>query len=227
LSSQLIPRNTHYPYTIPFPQPEPEPLARRLFRRLVRNQSQDQNLDPAKSTKYPVTTTLGTPTVKATIRTSLPERTNISKIQEETLSSSEKVDNSIFYTSSESNPWLINTAQFDIVPAVPSKHTANNIEKVPKDMSEDSRDEKDLVKQNYDHKQFIPVAAVPDATTASVNKISREPQNALKIIEEDTGENKKVPGDDTSCLEKCSEQFCVAESFTISNCVDMCKTLCS
>ena len=94
-------------------------------------------------------------------------------------------------------------------------------------MSEDSSDRKYLVKQNYDPKQFSPVPAVPDATTASVNKLSGERKNSLKISEEDTGGNRKVSGEDNSCLEKCSEQFCVEEGDIISNCVDKCKTLCS
>ena len=90
----------------------------------------------------------------------------------------------IFSVSSENSPWPIDTAQFDIVPAVPSKRATKDIKRVPRDVSENSTD---------DPKQLSSITAVPYATTAFDNELSRDPKHSLNISEEDAGESKYLP----------------------------------
>jgi len=239
LSSQHSQTNMHYPYRIPFAQPEPEPVARRLFRRLVtsqnqnkvtnqnRNQNQNKNkmLNPVKSTKSKPTTTSGKSKVTDPRKIVSTKRTIILNQQDNIFSNSD--DNKFATIILDRSSWPVDTAQFDIIPAVPSKKTTKGIERVPKNMSEDNIDDKDIVTQNYEPKQFSPVPAVPHATTASADKLAKAPEDSPKMSEEDSGENRMLSDQDESCIEKCSQQFCVEDSLSLSSCVDKCSSLCS
>jgi hypothetical protein len=181
-----------------------------------------------------LTTTQISSTV-TTLQTTLPDRkTNIMKLLEESFPSSAAADDlqfgEIFSASSATNPWAIDTAQFEIVPAVPSQ----NAPVIAQEVSEDSRKKTDLVKQNHVPRQFSPVPAVPVVTAAPGDKIARQPKNKLRTSDVDDNqlEEEKVAIETLNkngiCLEKCVQQFCIPEEdlSMFSNCVDKYKTLC-
>ena len=236
-------QNFRTPYTIPFaePEPEPEPFTRRLSRRLITRQRTTQNQIKnlrITTTPPPVLTT----TKKVVItppRTPLPDRRkNLLKLLNESFpnfASAEDLQfDEIFSESAAPNPWAIDTAQFEIVPAVPSKDTPD-IVRVAKDVSEDNRKKKVLFTIAPVLRQFSPVPAVPDVTTAPDDSLIRQPKNTLRLsddvdntLEEQKVDSEKNVNKEGSCLERCVQHFCLPEEdlSMFSNCVDKCKTFC-
>ena len=163
-------------------------------------------------------------TLPTTLETSLPsKRTNILKLPEESFPPSDQFEE-IFPSLTAANPWDIDTAQFEIVPAVPSQ----DIARVLKEVS----DEGNLVKQkNVDTRQFNPVPAVPELTID--DKQARQPKNIVALsheVENNIDEEKAVVETliNGNCLDKCVQQFCLLEEdlSLFSNCVGKCKTFC-
>jgi len=240
--------NFRTPYTSPIaePEPEPEPFNRRLSRRLINRQrtikNQIQNLMiPTSTAPPPVLTTTQSqkvPTVTTPLQATLPERRKIIlKLLNESFSNSVPAEDlqfdEIFSESVSPNPWAIDTAQFEIVPAVPSRDTPDVV-RVPKDVSGDNKQEKDLFIVPVP-RQFSPVPAVPDVTTAPDDKLPRQPKNTLSLnnevgntLEEQKVKNQKTMNKEGKCLERCVQQFCIPEDDLgmFSNCVDKCKTFC-
>ena len=119
------------------------------------------------------------------------------------------------------NPWFIDTAQFQIVAAVPEHE--HDKERVDKEVVIDSKAEEDGIPS-----KFMPVPAVPSGTD---DMLSRQPKNIVEdiddvvnIVKEEEDENDK----NGICLEKCVQQFCISDKdFSLfSNCVEKCKNFC-
>ena len=138
----------------------------------------------------------------------------------------------IFTDTSVSNPWVINDAEFKIVPAVPSKDT-NVILRVAKEVSEDNKKKRDSLPLVSVPRQFIPVPAVPYVTTAPDDNFDRKPKATLGLsqevdnaLEEQKASSKKNEGGE--CIEKCIRQFCLPEKdlSKFSTCAEKCKNFC-
>merc|ERR1712106_514451 len=232
--------NFRTPYTIPFaePEPEPEPFTRRLSRRLIDRrrtiQNKIQNMVITTTTTPTLTTTQRLSTVTTPPRTILPERRkNLLKLLDESFPTSAPTEDlqldEIFSESSAPNPWTIDTAQFEIVPAVPSKETPD-ILRVAKELSKDNRKEKDVYTIAPVLRQFSPVPAVPDVTTSPDDGLVRQPKNTQDLSDniDNSLEKQKDVNKKGMCAERCVQQFCLSEEdlSMFSTCVDKCKTFC-
>jgi len=220
------------PYRIPMAEPEPEPSQRRLSRRLISTKT--QNLVRSKAQLTPaaavaastVLTALTASTASSgSISSTAPvinRKMNIIKLLEESFPSAKPTESTeydeIFSVPPILNTWDIDTAQFDIVPAVPTDDTAIIV-------SADS-DEK---YSSSVSRQFSPVPAVPDIT----EEISRQPKKVLdsrNINIEDgvTKANETKVKDTDNCEEKCIEQFCLPQDdlSMLSKCENKCRNFC-
>ena len=221
----MILQGLYNPYKIPLPEPEPEPLQRRLSRRLISNQN--QNLIKSRAKPTTATSILATPQRSLTLATSAPvsvtdRRTNILKLLETSFPDAKPKENTdfdeIFVETVTPNPWAINPAQFDIVPAVPSKDVAE-------DLFVNNKKKEDPVPFP---RQFSPVPAVPDDT----HDIDRQPKKVLQLNGVDNIDNNvrntKKGSLPRNCLGKCLDQFClpVSDLSLYGNCEDKCKTFC-
>ena len=112
------------------------------------------------------------------------------------------------------SPWSIDTAQFQIVAAVPDH------DKVDKE----NIDAK--IEGNALLSKFMPVPAVPSVPD---DMLGRQPKNIVEDID-DVINIVKVEENDKNgrCLEKCVEQFCIPDKdFSLfSSCVGKCKSFC-
>jgi len=112
------------------------------------------------------------------------------------------------------SPWSIDTAQFQIVAAVPDH------DKVDKE----NIDAK--IEGNALLSKFMPVPAVPSVPD---DMLGRQPKNIVEDID-DVINIVKVEENDKNgrCLEKCVEQFCIPDKdFSLfSRCVGKCKSFC-
>jgi len=189
-----------------------------------------------------LTTTQRSSTVTTPLTITLPDRRNnlLKLLNESFLNSTLAEDlqfDEIFSESSKaaSNPWAIDAAQFEIVPAVPSKGTPD-IVRVAKEVSEDNS-EKDTFMIAPVPRQFMfsPVPAVPDVTTAPDDRLARRPKNTLELsddfdniieVQKNTSENNM--NKEGSCIERCVQQFCLPEEglSMFSTCVDKCQAFC-
>ena len=221
----MILQGLYNPYKIPLPEPEPEPLQRRLSRRLISNQN--QNLIKSRAKPTTATSILATTQSSLTLATSAPvsvtdRRTNILKLLETSFPDAKPKENTdfdeIFVETVTPNPWAINPAQFDIVPAVPSKDVAENL-------FVNNKEKEDPVPFA---RQFSPVPAVPDDT----QDIERQPKKVLQLNSADTiensGTNPKIVSPTRKCFEKCIEQFClpISDLGNYESCEGKCKIFC-
>ena len=228
-------QNLHTPYTIPSaePEPEPEPFSRRLSRRLISSQRMVQNLMIPTNPQPTLTTTQRTSTVTTQLQTSLSDRrTNLLKLLKESFHNESPAEdlqfNEMFSESPAPNPWVIDTAEFEIVPAVPGEYTP------AEEVSEDNREGNNIDTNVPVPVQFSPVPAVPDVTTVPNDRLARQPKNTMDLTyqventldeENYVSQTSKVKG---NCLERCVHGFCLQEDdFTMFGvCVDECKSLC-
>jgi hypothetical protein len=205
------------PYSFAFPQPEPEPMPeplarRKISRRLISSKNQRLRVLPTTTT-----TPENEPLLTAAniLRESSPNPTLVE----------DNLFDDIFSEESTPSPWAIDTAQLDIVPAVPDQED-DNLEK------EEFKDKIVLRMEDIGiPSQFQPVPAVPSDPS---NNLARQPKNILgggngvvNTVEEEEGVD--ITEDKNSeCLEKCVQQFCIPDKdFSLfSNCVEKCKSFC-
>jgi len=195
------------PFSLPLPEPEPEPepvsFANRKSRRI------NQMLKVLPTTTKTTTTTTTTTTITKTTTTTTKTTTEYIRAPREDILS-----------MSTPSPWSINTAQFQIVVAVPEYDMGDE-----KDFNENIVDEK--VEEIDIPRQFMPVPAVPNVSS---DTLSRQPKNivegvddAVNIVNLEKSENKN-----RRCLEKCVQQFCIPDKdiSMFSSCVEKCKNFC-
>ena len=112
-------------------------------------------------------------------------------------------------------PWFIDTAQFQIVAAVPEQ-----------DM-EDRKDFNEKVEGIDIPSQFMPVPAVPSVPS---DTLSRQPKNIVEVVDGvvDIVNLEKSENKSRRCLEKCIQQFCIPDKdiSMFSSCVEKCKSFC-
>merc|ERR1712013_939726 len=115
------------------------------------------------------------------------------------------------------NPWSIDTAQFQIVAAVP-EHDREREEK-------EGFNEK--VEELEIPSQFMPVPAVPSLG----DMLGRKPKKILDNVDDIVNKVKEEDTEDKNrkCLEKCVPQFCIQdkELNLFSSCVEKCKSFCA
>merc|ERR1711936_1171376 len=209
---------TSYQVPLAEPEPEPEPMrtflshisfakpepgSTRLSRRLITRQRLAQNL---------LRSTTASPVVAATQRSStstetsfIQRRTNLLRLLQSSFPNASpaedlQINGKVQSNSSINNTWHIDTAQFEIVPAVPvqEEETAEFTET-------------DLVTNSLVLNQFSAVPAVPEATTASLDKLIRQPKNAKELLEEvDNNITENIFNE--KCSEKCFKYFCASNS---------------
>jgi len=181
------------PFSLSLPEPEPEPEPVSLATRKSRRINQMLRV-------------LSTTTAAATTTTTTE---NIRSLREDILS------------MSTPSPWSINTAQFQIVAAVPDHDMEDE-----KDFNENIVDEK-VEEIDIIPSQFMPVPAVPSVPS---DTLSRQPKNIVEgvddvvnIVNLEKSENKN-----RRCLEKCVQQFCIPDKdiSMFSSCVEKCKSFC-
>jgi len=218
--------NTPYNIPSPEPEPEPEPVRILLSKRLTRK-TKVQNLMILSTTQPSVLTTQ--PTVLTTQQISSTVK---SVQQSRTLPPTD-----IFARTSPPNPWDIDTAQFDIVPAVPDEVVSNR--RAVSEVLEVSTDGKNLVTNLIVLNQFSPVPAVPNVTSSPKNKLTRQPKNTFGKENKPgkTNEDGKTTNDSENeivykkgdCQERCAHTFCdPKEDINISStCIEKCKFLCN
>ena len=210
------------PYRIPLPEPEPEPVQRRLSRRLISTKNQNIIAKPMNTTTI-ITTTQRPLTLATTALASVTDRrTNILKLLEQSFPDAKPKENTdfneIFEEAASPNPWAINSAQFDIIPAVP-------FEDVAESLTVKNKEEENPAPVP---RQFIPVPAVPDNT----QDIERQPKKVFQLnsvdIIENSGTNPNKVSPTRQCFVKCTEQFCLPNSdlSKYASCEGKCKTFC-
>jgi len=196
------------PFSLPLPEPEPEPEPIPFANRKSRRINQKLRVLPTTTTTTKTTTTTTAPPPPrtiATIRTIMTTKEYIRELEKNTLS------------MPTPSPWSIDTAQFQIVAAVP-EHDREREEK--KGFNE-------KVEELEIPSQFMPVPAVPSLG----DMLGRKPKKILDNVDDVVN---KVKEEDTEvknrkCLEKCVPQFCIQDKeFNLfSSCVEKCKSFCA
>merc|ERR1712179_725014 len=185
------------PFSLPLPEPEPEPVsvASRKSRRI------NQMLRVLSTTTATTTTTTTKTTAKTTTVYIRAPREDIPSI-------------------STPSPWSINTAQFQIVAAVPDHDMGDK-----KDFNENIVDAK--VEEIDIPSQFMPVPAVPSVPS---DALSRQPKNIVEGVDDivNIANLEKSENKNGKCLEKCIQQFCIPDKdiSIFSSCVEKCKSFC-
>jgi len=188
------------PFGLPLPEPEPEPVPETLVTRKLRPLNQQLRLPPTTSTTTTTTTT-------EYIRALVGVKESVIPVEDDVLTPS---------------PWSIDTAQFQIVAAVPE----HDKERVDNEGVNENIDTK--VEKNEIPSKFMPVPAVPSGTD---DMLSRQPKNIVEdnddvvnFAKEEEDENDK----NGKCLEKCVQQFCITDKdlSLFSSCVEKCKSFC-
>jgi len=191
------------PFSLPLPEPEPEPEPVRSANRKSRRINQKLRVFPTTTTTTKTTTATTTPPPTRTITTIATTTTTIEYIRELSMSTP--------------NPWSIDTAQFQIVAAVP-EHDREREEK-------EGFNEK--VEELEIPSQFMPVPAVPSLG----DMLGRQPKKILDNVDDVVNKVKEEESEDKNrkCLEKCVPQFCIQDKeFNLfSSCVEKCKSFCA
>jgi len=181
------------PFSLPLPEPEPEPEPVSVATRKSRRINQMLRVLPTTTS---TTTTTTTTTTTEYIRAP----------REDTLSTP--------------SPWSINTAQFQIVAAVPDHDMEDE-----QDFNENIVDEK--VEEMDIPSHFMPVPAVPSVPSET---LSRKPKNIVEGVDNvvDIVNLEKSENKNRRCLEKCVQQFCIPDKdiSMFSSCVEKCKSFC-
>ena len=221
------------------PEPEPEPVSSRISRRVINRKNQQLksfSRQPPSPPSPPSPPTATNSPLSTPEQQSLTNRnTNILKLLEESFPNSappaeDNLFGEIFSDFSTRSPWSIDTAKFEIVPAVP----ATGEIRVAKEASGGKKQREDINQENRDFIQFSPVPAVPTIASASIEMQARQPKNILETGDsvknsiKDEGAFSEAETKKDGCLEKCVQQFCLPDKnlSLFSNCVEKCKTLC-
>jgi len=196
------------PFSLPLPEPEPEPEPVPFANRKSRRINQKLRVLPTTTTTTKTTTTTTAPPPPrtiATIRTTMTTKEYIRELEKDTLS------------MSTPSPWSIDTAQFQIVAAVP-EHDREREEK-------EGFNEK--VEELEIPSQFMPVPAVPSLG----DMLGRQPKKILDNVDDVLNKVREEETEDKNrkCLEKCVPQFCIQDKeFNLfSSCVEKCKSFCA
>jgi len=188
------------PFSLPLPEPEPEPEPVPFANRKSRRINQKLRVFP---TTTKTTTATTTPPPTRTITTIATTTTTIEYIRELSMSTP--------------SPWSIDTAQFQIVAAVP-EHDREREEK-------EGFNEK--VEELEIPSQFMPVPAVPSLG----DMLGRKPKKILDNVDDVVNKVNEKDTEDKNrkCLEKCVPQFCIQDKeFNLfSSCVEKCKSFCA
>ena len=169
-------------YRIPLAEPEQQQV-KRVSRRIVGTQRLPVSVTDDAVVKRPSTTF--TPATAATSSTATSSSTGSSSSTEipigvDTNTPENRLFDKTFIDVSEQPSWSIDTARFNIIPAVPS----DEIVRVPKEVPEEHKFDKETITA-----EFSPVPAVPVTTAASLVSSTSE---VLPV----------------SCQGDCVQQFC-------------------
>ena len=188
-------------YRIPLAEPEQQQV-KRVSRRIVGTQRLPVSVTDDTAVKRPSTTF--TPATAATSSTATSPSTGSSSSTEipidvDTNTPENRLFDKTFIDVSEQPSWSIDTARFNIIPAVPSDEAV----RVPNEVSEEQKFKS--VEKETITAEFSPVPAVPVTTAASLVSSTSE---VLPV----------------SCQGDCVQQFC---SHSDRICQDKCKTICT